>query len=533
MEEFEWSNYQKAIFKELKEGHESILVKARAGAAKSTTICHGVQYYLPENKSCLLVAFNKRIADELKRKIPEKLDSNNEFCISTIHSLGLRSISKTFRGTNVNADKGFEIITSLIGDNKKDNELKYSLRDAVNLAKNTLSISFAEIDDMMDSYDFEPFPSIDRKKYIEHMIKAMDLAKENVRQVDFSDMLFLPNVLPVLVPKYHIVMVDEGQDLSNSQLSLVKQTLNKDENNKFTSRCFMFMDEFQNIYKFNGSCPIKQGEFVSAINAKPLPLSISYRCPKAVVKLAQRLVPSIECSPTAQEGLVQTINYNEMMKLAEPGCFILSRINAPLIGLCMSFIKNGKRASISGREIGTGLLKLVKRSKAKKLPDLIQWVKSWEEKEIDRLKDKGKDFEQIVDRAECLYSLISHVKTVDELKSNLQTLFEDTDDTNSILLSSVHRAKGLERNVVFLINNTFRYNNQQEKNIVYVAQTRSKSQLYIVQKDKVKKDLVSIPDNKRFVMSEDKTKKITAALDIEGWGDIINSSDVEDDYFYE
>jgi ATP-dependent exoDNAse (exonuclease V) beta subunit len=74
--------------------------------------------------------------------------------------------------------------------------------------------------------------------------------------------------------------------------------------------------------------------------------------------------------------------------------------------------------------------------------------------------------------------------TINDLKSTIESLFKDVDNTSIITLGTVHATKGLERDVVYLITNTFNESNQEEKNICYVAKTRSKSELYYLIKEK-------------------------------------------------
>ena len=69
---------------------------------------------------------------------------------------------------------------------------------------------------------------------------------------------------------------------------------------------------------------------------------------------------------------------------------------------------------------------------------------------------------------------------MNEVASNIDAMFYEKDDTNRIMLSSIHKAKGLERNRVFLLNKTCKPEvNQEEKNIYYVGITRAKNSLFL------------------------------------------------------
>src|SRR6185369_647491 len=75
-----WSDYQKAIFKDIATGNSHTVVIARAGSGKTSTIVEGFRY-LPKGKKTLMVAFNKSIAEELKQRAPSYVD------VMTLHSL--------------------------------------------------------------------------------------------------------------------------------------------------------------------------------------------------------------------------------------------------------------------------------------------------------------------------------------------------------------------------------------------------------------------------------------------------------------
>jgi len=76
-----WSNEQKAIFAWFEEGTGHLVVRARAGTGKTTTIIEGIEH-APE-ASILLAAFNKAIATELQSRI-----RNPRAQAKTLHGLG-------------------------------------------------------------------------------------------------------------------------------------------------------------------------------------------------------------------------------------------------------------------------------------------------------------------------------------------------------------------------------------------------------------------------------------------------------------
>lgn len=239
------------------------------------------------------------------------------------------------------------------------------------------------------------------------------------------------------------------------------------------------------IYQFRGADSEAIPNFINKLSAKTLPLSITYRCPKSIVKLAQEIVPDINAAESAPEGTVTDIQINELQKLAKPGDFVLSRTNAPLIKHCMAFLKAGIPANIQGRDIGSNLLYFIKKSKAKTINSFISYVNEWQKQEIDRLVSEKKDTGVCVDKAECLLNLCEGCLTIKDLKETIEKLFNDVDDNKKVIFSTTHKAKGMERDRVFLLAYTYRYGpgvEGEEANLWYVAVTRSKSELFLVYK---------------------------------------------------
>jgi len=235
------------------------------------------------------------------------------------------------------------------------------------------------------------------------------------------------------------------------------------------------------LYAFRGADSNAVNNVIKQLNAKVLPLSISYRCAKNIVRLAQKLVPEIEYHSDAKEGEIISMSEDDFLDEVKTGDFILSRINAPLIYHCLTLLKKGVRANIKGRDIGASLSYMIKKSEAKTIPEFKEWLDKWERNEIKRLQEKGRDPIISTDKASCLRALLNDAKSLEEVKNNLKELFTDGEDQDMVILSSIHRAKGDERERVFLLTRTLRRDmSQEEKNCEYVAITRSKSKLFLV-----------------------------------------------------
>lgn len=464
---YPWSDQQKAIFEEVKSGQGNVVVDAKAGVGKTSTILESLEY-IPDHKNWTIVAFNKKIAQELKEKVPNIFNGD----IRTLHSLGLSAISRKFR-SRVNNKKVNVILDEILGKAKGFKDVKFELRKTVSLCKGYLVDGDDMIDTIMDMHDIDP-TNISRTRFIETVQKTLRECAKRVNQVDFDDMIWFPYVHKISIPKYDFSFIDEAQDLNNCQIHLALQTV------KRNGRIFALGDTDQALYRFRGVSLDVMNQLMEKLNAKKLPLHICYRCPESVIKEAQKYVPEITVSPSAIKGVVSNVTEKEMVKKAKPGCFILSRVNAPLVKYALKFIREEVPASIQGRDVGQNLISVLKKYPNKDIDGFLDWLDNWEMNEVTRLQKKDRDYEHIEDKAACLRAIADSCSSMADLRKKIMDLFEDTDEKDRIILSTVHRAKGLERPVVYLLWNTFRGGNKSETNIKYVGITRSQKELYYV-----------------------------------------------------
>jgi superfamily I DNA/RNA helicase len=135
-------------------------------------------------------------------------------------------------------------------------------------------------------------------------VYRQSLAQTDV--IDFDDMILFPLIKNLRV-KFgkDVIFLDEAQDLSRARQALARKFL------KPSGRLVIVGDDRQAIYGFSGADAAALDNLVQSMNATVLPLSITWRCPKAVVSLAQTIVPDIEAAPTAPEGVVSTVHLQD------------------------------------------------------------------------------------------------------------------------------------------------------------------------------------------------------------------------------
>ena len=261
------------------------------------------------------------------------------------------------------------------------------------------------------------------------------------------------------------------------------------------------------LYSFVSASPESFDEFKAMPNTTTLPLSISYRCSKNIVKFAQNVVPTIEHNEAnTNEG---EIKYNVDLDEVQDGDMVLCRNNAPLMKIYNDFIRMGKKCQIRGKDIGTNLKRVVRSMHQDELnADLNKdglFVRLYESLFNSRdkmLKQTGLDFKSVMndskisnrlDMIRALEVLSEGLKTSEELIEKINAMFSDK-KINGISLSTIHKAKGLEAENVFIAcpslmpckSATLDWEILQEKNLMYVAYTRAKNKLCFINENDFK-----------------------------------------------
>lgn len=476
---------QERIFMFTKKRPENILIKAYAGAGKTTTIVEAVKL-LPTDKSIMFLAFNKHIKEELATKLPEHVR-----CYTT-YGLGMSAIKRKY-GDRIQFDefKADKIILKKSKSWGLDEELKSdeevsiylnNMKKLCNLCRLTLTIKPQYIPYISERYDIP----LNKPKDIKRVLKVLDFMSTDRKTFDYTDMIFLPaidNSIWFFPQDY--VFVDEVQDLNRCQIRIIEKVLKKDKlSKKLQGRLISVGDFFQGIYGFNAADEKSFQWFEKFPNTKVLPLSVSFRCSQAVIKKAQEIVPDIKALPNAPEGSVRDGN---VLEEARSGDFILCRTTMPLVKLFFQFLTEHKKAVIKGSDIGVHLIELIG-----KINNIDKLVNFWETELKSFRKDLKKEgvlnpnehsgYTALEDKVMTLLFLTRISDSILDLKHKIKSIF--TDDIQGIVLSTVHKIKGLEANRVFIIRPDLLpmqtakpWQHAQEKNLQYVAYTRAKLDL--------------------------------------------------------
>lgn len=483
------SKYQKAVYIYIQKGKGNAVIDAVAGSGKSTTIVNALKL-IPEDKKVLFLAFNKAIVEELKIKI----GNMNNVEIKTLHSLGASAVMRSL-DSKLSTDKYTSWVNNgmkygilkpnIILANEDISNYKQNIIKLIDLGRVNLVNSEKELDDISFKHNIN---ILDNEVNI--AIKGIKWGESETQIIDFTDMIYFPNVKKIRMNQYDWVFIDECQDLNAAQRNLFLKCL------KPNGRFVAVGDPRQAIYGFAGADVESFNLLKNIPNTVKLPLSVCYRCDSEIINLAKELVPQIEVRDNAPSGIVSR---ESLISDVKDGDMILCRVSAPLIKLCMKYIGSGVKAYVKGRDIGTNLVNMIKKTNRNQIKDVIERL----ERELSNIVGKvvtkqgcteseAKEtdiYKTYEDKLKAIEVLSEGLISAQEVIDRIDIIFSD-DKKNGICLSTIHKSKGLESDRVFIICEDKLYLKycmqvpwmaEQEKNLVYVAITRAKHFLGYIQ----------------------------------------------------
>ncbi len=478
------SKYQVAIHNKFKHTSENMLIGAVAGSGKTTTLLQLLE--MTTGLKANFLAFNKSIVEELKSRVPKHVK------VQTMHGMGMGAIIRKHGKIKVNAKKTGKFIAKLLKEEKweftEEDPKKLAGQKAllyivlprlVDIYRLTLCQGMEDLRNAADSIGAEYNP--------EHLQMAQDLIEElryynekNLTEVDFTDMIYLPATnVEYQLPMADVWFIDESQDLSPCQHLLFKRAKRK-------SRFVSVGDPFQSIYGFSGADSNSFNRFMDYPNTVKMPLSICYRCGQKIAAQANKVHNIIESPDWMQLGKVENGDYMD----ASGEDMVICRNVKPLIKVFFKLIADGKKCYIKGKDIGESLIRLIKPhahlDREGLLGALTEELQQIEGSLIERGITNARKHPKYIaylEKMEAVTVVVKAYPVPAKMLSALERMFGD--EGSGIVLSSIHKSKGLEADNVFLLDAhlmpskyaTSEDQLKQEANLRYVAITRAKSSL--------------------------------------------------------
>ena len=487
------SAYQLKIFYFVEAGRGDGIVRAVAGSGKTTTIVQAAN--LVRSPNVLFLAFNRDIVKELRARLKPTIAAR------TLNALGHTAVqSHLNRRIDIEEYKYERIVSNALkqryawlkGEPRK--ETKRAVLDLVSYAQSNLvdPDDAAGMARIATHFGIElPVTGPQPQEIFALAGEAMQHGEELARDagiISYEDQIWLCSRWELAPPPADFIFVDEAQDLGPAKMALVLAARAPG------GRILWVGDPRQAIYGFAGADSRSMDAIQEATGATVLDLSVCYRCPDEHLRLARQLVPSIETAPDPRPGKITTIGSRALSKIVRNGDLILCRKTAPLIQQCLELVRAKVPARVKGRDLGRQLLDV-----AESALGALPWSEFGEALDIYRDRrlaiiakrpDGEKKVASLLDTIASLHALheaFDEVTDFDGFAAAVKGIFSD--GAAVIELSTIHRAKGLEADRVFLIEygsmpmiwaGQQAWELQQELNLKYVALTRARSELFFV-----------------------------------------------------
>lgn len=451
----------------------NLMMRALAGSAKTTTL-RFLCKYLPM-QPILSVAFNKRIADEMGRVLPAHVAAR------TLNSVGHGAWSRAInRRLTVNKDKSYDFLKAYLDTlsrMKKVAQMEVfadtlaAIRQAKIMGYIPKSLGKAGLVDE-ETFFANVEDEVDRDTVNAVITESIKAALQGV--VDFDDQIYMSTLFGGVFPRFPRLMVDEVQDLSRINHAMLELLV--------SDWLGAVGDPWQSIYAFRGAVFKSMELLRDKFEMHEMKLTVSFRCPRAVVERAQKWVPEMQSAPNAAEGLVKGLEEWGIAHL-NGGAAILCRNNAPLYKLAFKLLRAGKGVKVVGTDLGPNLVRALKKLGPESMTqtELLDAIDKWETAQLA----KEKAPETVSDKAECFRVFAGYGATLGEAAIYANNIFKAD---GPIQLLSGHKSKGLEWDVVFILDpwrspSKWAVTDEekaQENNLEYVMTTRSKRELFLV-----------------------------------------------------
>ncbi|NMA74426.1 MAG: RecQ family ATP-dependent DNA helicase [Bacteroidales bacterium] len=327
--------------------------------------------------------------------------------------------------------------------------------------------------------------------------KSSEIISETVEKIKNKE------VEPSQITKT-VMVIDEAQDMDANEFELVKCLMRYNKG----MRVIAVGDDDQNIYEFRGSSSEYMKKLINAKDTEVYELVDNYRSLSNLVsytnqfiKRIKKRLKSTEIQPVKKEnGKIRLIRYRTN-NLTTP--VVNDIMSQELIGsTCVLTAENNEALQITGLLINNNLqAKLIQSNEGFNLYNLLEIRYFIDETNIDKessaisddiwesakrkLADKFWNSPHLEISQKIVRDFeLTHGKT--KYKSDFDIFIRESNyedfyntKTETIFVSTMHKAKGREFDNVFIMLDDFMVNTEEKLRVLYVAMTRAKNNLTI------------------------------------------------------
>lgn len=300
-----------------------------------------------------------------------------------------------------------------------------------------------------------------------------------------------------------VLVIDEAQDMNDEEFSLIKSLMRINEN----MRVIAVGDDDQNIYAFRGSSSTYMKSLITEFNAKSYEMVDNYRSDKLIVSLANRFSKFISNRMKSSDIKSLSINDGKVLltktrsnHVDEVGikifyetykkgtCCILTHTNDTAYRIHQDLIDRDYKAKVIQENNYFTLDNLYElRCFLRKLKSICK-TQSISQEDWDTCYKGFMNYFQnshFINECQALlndFDKLNKYKYISDLEIFLkESNFSDfiTPEENTILISTIHKAKGKEFDNVYLVLEDYQKLDDEEKRAIYVGITRAKHFLSI------------------------------------------------------
>ncbi len=315
-----------------------LLLLAGAGSGKTRVLTHRIAYLIEKGIrpfNILAITFTNKAAKEMKERVEAITPFGKDVWVSTFHSTCVRILRRdierigyTSQFTIYDAEDSEKIIKEICKEYKINDEIlpPKAIINEISRQKDNLITANTYAQNIQNENDI-------RKKTIAEVYIAYENRLKQNNALDFDDLIFktvqlFANNLDILEKyqeRFQYIMVDEYQDTSTCQYTLIKLLANKYKN------ICVVGDDDQSIYGWRGADIRNILNFEEDFeNADVIKLEQNYRSTKIILNAANEVIKNNfgrkdkKLWTENTEG--ELINYNKCDSDRKEAFFIINTI---------------------------------------------------------------------------------------------------------------------------------------------------------------------------------------------------------------